>query len=121
RPDGSFRFEDVKPGTYSMRARKIGFHPQAQDIVVDDSGGVAVFALLAAVRALPPSITSAERGGLSGRVGDTSFQAIPNALVRVMGHQDWTKTDSGGTFFMPLKAGSYLVSVTRDGFDYKLF
>ena len=121
RPDGSFRFDDVKPGTYTMRARKIGFHPQIQDIVVDDSGGVAVFALLATARVLPPSITSAERGGLSGRVGDTAFRAVPAALVRVMGHQNWTTTDSLGAFFMPLEPGSYLVSVTREGFDYKLF
>jgi hypothetical protein len=117
---GEFRFEGVAPGTYEARARKIGYHPQTQTIKVDTAGGVTVFALIPSGRVLPPVVSTAMRGGLSGTVGDTGYRAIPGATVRVIGHGDWTKTDSLGAFYMPLKPGSYVVSVTQPGFSFKL-
>lgn len=119
-PDGSFRFENVSPGTYEIRARRIGYLPQVQTVVVNDSGGVGVFGLLPTARSLAPVISIATRGGLSGRVGDTSFRALPGATVRILGHTQVTTTDSLGEFFIPLKAGSYTASVTQPGYDFRL-
>ncbi|HEY9226682.1 MAG TPA: carboxypeptidase regulatory-like domain-containing protein [Gemmatimonadaceae bacterium] len=118
--DGTFRFDDIKPGKYEVRARRIGYAPQVQEIVVDSLGGVGVFALLPTARRLLPVVSSATRGGLSGTVGDTAYHALPGATVRVLGHSQTVQTDSAGGFFIPLAAGSYLVSVKRTGFDYKL-
>ena len=120
RPDGSFTFESIGPGTYEVRARKIGYAPQIQTVVVSDSGGATVFGLLTMPRTLAPVVSSASRGGLSGTVGDTSYRPIAGATVRVLGHSHVTKTDSVGAFFIPLRAGSYVASVTQPGYEFRL-
>lgn len=119
-PDGSFRFDNVAPGTYPARARKLGFGPQVHSVVVDSLGGAVAFALVPIPHTLLPIVSSAARGGLSGVVGDTAFRAIPGALVRLTGHGASSATDSLGEFFIPAKPGSYLVSVTRPGFAFRL-
>jgi len=119
-PDGSFRFENVPPGQYSVRARKLGYAPQIRPIVVDKDGGVGMFTLLPLQRALPPVIVSVARGGLSGVVGDTAFNPIVGAEVRVLGHGQSTRTDSLGGFYLPVKPGDYIVTVKQPGFDYKM-
>jgi len=118
--DGSFLFGDIKPGKYQVRARKIGYAAQTREFVVADSGGTGAFALLPLPYVLRPVITSAGRGGLSGVVGDTAFNALVGANVRLLGKSASTKTDSLGQFYLPLQAGSYLVRVTQPGFVDRL-
>lgn len=120
RADGSFAFDGLRRGTYEVRVRKIGYAPQIQTIAVEDSGGVAVFALIPAVRKLEPVVTSASRGGLGGLIGDTSYTPLPGAEVRIVGQSGLAVADSTGHFFIPLRAGSYMASVTRDGYDFRL-
>jgi hypothetical protein len=117
---GNFRFEDVKPGTYEVRARKIGYAPQIRTMVVDTAGGTGAFMLLPLPHVLRPVVTTVARGGLSGVVGDTAFNALVGAEVRVMGHEGYARTDSTGSFYIPTRAGSYMVSVKQPGFDYRL-
>jgi hypothetical protein len=114
--NGGFRFDDVAPETYELRARRIGYAPQIHSVKVDTAGGVVAFALVPMPAVLYPVITSAARGGLSGVVGDTAYNALPNAKVSVLGHADWTVTDSLGGFYIPVRAGSYTVAVERAGF-----
>jgi hypothetical protein len=118
--DGNFRFENVKPGTYEVRARKIGYAPQIKSMVVDSLGATDAFALVPLPHVLRPVVTTVSRGGLSGVVGDTSFNALVGVEIRVMGHEQYTATDSTGTFYIPIKPGSYLLSVRQPGFDYRL-
>jgi len=115
-PDGSFRFDSIKPGKYDVRARKVGYLPQIREIVIDSMGGSSAFALVPLARALPPVITSAQRGGLSGIVADTAFNVVPGADVLLMGHAMRAVTDSNGRFFIPAKPGSHMVSIKREGF-----
>ena len=35
RQDGTFRFENDRPGTYQVAARKVGYTPQIRDVVVE--------------------------------------------------------------------------------------
>jgi hypothetical protein len=69
---------------------------------------------------LRPVVTTVARGGLSGVVGDTAFNALGGAEVRVLGHDAHTITDSTGSFYIPIKAGSYLVAVKDAGFADRL-
>jgi hypothetical protein len=115
--DGSFRFENLAPGKYKVRARKIGFAPQVQTIVVDDSGGVGVFNLMPVPRSLAPVVSTAARGGLSGTVGDTAYLPIAGATIRLLGKGRSATTDSLGRFFIPLREGKYIASVTQRGYE----
>lgn len=118
--DGSFLFNDIKPGKYQVRARRIGYAVQTREMVVADSGGTGAFALVPLPYVLRPVVTSASRGGLSGVVGDTAFTALVGANVLLLGKAASTKTDSLGQFYIPVPAGSYLVRVTQPGFADRL-
>ena len=120
RADGTFRFDDVRPGTHSMRARKLGFAPQIRELEVDSAGGVAQFQLLPLVTALPAMVSSANKRGLSGSVADMNLKAISQASVRLLGAGLETQTDADGNFFLPAKPGRYMVSIEREGFRTKL-
>lgn len=116
RADGSFRFDGIDRGEYEVRARKIGYGPQIITIKVDSLGGDGDFALLPMARALPPMTTTSTQLGLRGVVADTSFATVPEALVKVMGADFITQTDSAGAFFMPVPTGRYVVTITKAGF-----
>ena len=118
--DGSFLFSDIKPGKYQVRARKIGYAVPTHEFVVADSGGTGAFALLPLPYVLRPVVTSASRGGLSGVVGDTAFNALAGADIRILGKDVYTKTDSLGQFYIPIGAGSYLLRVKQPGFVDRL-
>lgn len=118
--DGTFLFTDVAPGTYQVRARKLGYGPQVREMVVDVDGATGMFSLVPLTYVLRPVVTTVSRGGLSGVVGDTAFDPLPGAEVRVLGHDAHTVTDSAGSFYIPIKAGSYLVDVKDRGFTDRL-
>jgi hypothetical protein len=119
-PDGAFRFDDVKPGSYQILARKLGFYPQVQTTTVDDKGGVVSFSITQGIRALPPVVTSVARGGLSGVIGDTSYNVVEGAQVAVIGGAGRARSDSLGRFFLDLGPGKYMVNVTRPGYASRL-
>jgi Carboxypeptidase regulatory-like domain len=119
--NGLFRFDNVKPGSYDVAARRLGFAPQVRRVTVaNDRGGSVTFSLLQVGYVLPPVVTSSARGGLSGVIGDTAYNVIPRADVYIIGSGHRALTDSAGTFFLGVKPGSYMVQVTRPGFARKL-
>lgn len=118
--EGKFRFDQVRPGEYDVRARKIGYAPQVVTVKVDSAGGVGVFELLQLRRALPPVIVNAARGGIGGVVGDTAFRAIPGATVRLANEGQSIDTDSSGYFHFNVGAGQYFLTVKRPGYVDKV-
>jgi hypothetical protein len=119
-PDGRFRFDDVRKGKYTISARSVGFLGATERINVKASGAVIRLRMTQLERGLPPVITTAVRGGLSGFVADTSLRALRDATVKVLGSALTTTTDSAGRFYLAAKPGSYLVRVERKGYDRQL-
>lgn len=117
--DGKFRFDDIKPGEYAVRARKVGYAPQIRTVKVDEDGGVTEFALLPIPQAMQPVIVSAARGGLGGIVGDTAFKAQRGAVVRLLGTGHMAETDSSGRFFFNVRPGQYFIGIKEPGFVEK--
>ena len=118
--DGTFRFDDIKPGPYQVVARRLGYYPQMQSATVDDNGATISFSLLLGVRALPPVVSSIARGGLSGVIGDTAYNIVSEAQISVIASDHRTLSDSMGRFFLDLKPGKYMVNVTRPGYRTRL-
>jgi hypothetical protein len=121
RANGSFRFDSIAPGTYRLRARRLGFSPGVISVTITDSSVSVEVRLTRSLRALTPVVTSAIRGGLSGFVGDTGLHALQGSEVSSMGqHVMKTVTDSAGAFFLPLGTGKYMIAVTHSGFATRL-
>src|SRR5688572_2669105 len=119
--DGRFRFDDVKPGTYQVAARRLGFYPQTREVVVSkELGGAARFALVPYARALPPVVSRSQRGGLSGVIGDTAWAAVKGAEVTVVSTTRRAISDSMGGFFIDLQPGKHIVRVKREGYASQL-
>ena len=118
--DGTFRFDDIKPGPYQVLARRLGYYPQVQSATVDEKGGVVSFSILQGFRALPPVVVSAGRGGLSGVIGDTAYNIVEGAQIAVIASDHRVASDSMGRFFLDLKPGKYMVNVTRLGYRSRL-
>jgi hypothetical protein len=118
--DGRFRFDDIKPGTYDVSARRLGYLPQVRKVKVADEGGAISFQLVPYVRGLAPVVTSSMRGGLSGVVGDTSYRSIAGAEISAMATDRRTVSDSTGSFFLDLKPGKHIVRVNAPGFTTRL-
>ncbi|MBL0171227.1 MAG: carboxypeptidase regulatory-like domain-containing protein [Gemmatimonadaceae bacterium] len=115
--DGSFLFEKLKPGTYDVGARRLGYVARSYRVVVGDDGGTVNIRMIRIGFSLPSMVTTAERTGLSGVVGDSAYGAMSDVVVRVIGNEAHTFTDSAGAFFLPLKPGRYMVELKRDGFS----
>lgn len=118
--EGIFRFEDVPKGKHKMRARKIGYAPQVREFVLGDEGGIAEFELVPLAHALPAMVTSSERPGISGVVGDTAFEALPAATVRLLANGKQVMTDSLGAFYLPAEPGKYMLRIAKPGFMDKI-
>jgi hypothetical protein len=118
--EGIFRFEGVPEGKHRMRARKIGFAPQIREFRLGDEGGMAEFELVPMARALPAIVSSVDRLGISGVVGDTAFNVIPDAVVRLLANGKHTLTDSVGGFHFPADPGQYMLSIVKPGFVDKI-
>jgi hypothetical protein len=118
--DGTFRFDDLKPGPYQIVARRLGFIPTVQSVTVGDKGGVVSFSIIQGIRALPPVVTSAARGGLSGVIGDTAYNIVEGAQIAVIASDHRVLSDSMGRFFLDLNPGKYMVNVTRPGYRSRL-
>jgi hypothetical protein len=91
-----------------------------QSTTVDDKGGVVSFSILLGIRALPPVVSSVARGGLSGVIGDTAYNIVGEAQVAVIASDHRTSSDSLGRFYLDLKPGKYMVSVSRRGYRTRL-
>jgi hypothetical protein len=117
---GRFTLTDLDTGTYEVSVYKIGYETAVQAYVVADTGGIARFCLIPEPRELPAIIASAKRLGLSGVIGDSNYNALEGAEVRVMGAGLHTLTDSTGAFHLAVPKGTYPVWISKPGFARKM-
>lgn len=121
RAGGDFRFEGIPSGTYVVSVRLIGYSSQSQAITVGERDTRVDFRLRPISTALASIVVAAERGGLSGIVLDSMGDVLPHATVRVLGAGlGATKSNTLGEFYLPVKAGHYMVAIELVGFSRRL-
>lgn len=122
RANGTFRFDSVPEGRYTIGARAIGYVSSATGgVVVGPGGAAAIIEMVRFAIELPSMTTLARRGGLSGVIGDTSYRAMAGVTVRVLGSGAGSATtDSVGEFFLPVKPGRYMVRLELPGYRRQL-
>ena len=119
---GRFRFIDVSPGQYSLRATWVGYQPVDRTIVVPREG-LEVSIILARVPfQLDTLRIIARRTGIIGTaVQKSTFVALGGVDVEVLGTRFRTRTKADGLFAFPqLREGSYVVLGRRNGFASSL-
>jgi hypothetical protein len=114
--DGGFRFDSLKAGTYEVATRKLGYVAEIYGVVVRPEGGSLYIKMIRLATYLPSMVSKAERGGLSGIIGDTAYRPVGGVKVKILGSSFATESDSTGAFFVALTPGQYMVVLERDGF-----
>lgn len=106
--DGSFHFEDLLPGTYSVEVSCYGYNNEKKSIIVQ-----------AGEDPLPVDILLAKNGIIHGIVKDNgSKQALAGCAVMLMPGGTTVVTSSDGSFQFPnLTPGDYSIEVTCHGYQ----
>ena len=117
--DGSFVFLQLKPGTYSLDIRRIGYQPQTVKIDVGARAAVTVIKLVAIPRVLDSIRVAAKANGLryTGVVLDERSAPMPDAIVMVPGKARELRTDANGRFSVDgFAAGTVIARVRKLGY-----
>ncbi len=118
--DGTFRFDDVRPGAYDVGARRRDFAVSPRSVRVGADGGSVYLQMVRVAHSMLSVQSTTAQRGLSGVIGDTSFQAIAGARIHVVGSDARAQTSHDGTFLLPLQPGRYLVEVAYPSFAQQL-
>ena len=119
--DGGFRFIGVPTGATRVRVLRIGFQPHDTTVTVTGASTV-VEIQLRRVTTLSEIEVVGQRTGVHGTVmGRDSFQPLEGARVELLGARARDTTDASGAFAMNTEhAGTFMLRVTRDGYDTRL-
>jgi hypothetical protein len=114
---GAFFFVKIKPGTYQVTARRIGYSPWRGEVEVKASGALVNFALerLATLDTVRVPVGTA----IYGVVGTArELKPLRGAAIQVAGMNAAVRTDSTGRFFTALKnPGTYVVRTHIEGYE----
>ena len=115
---GQFRLDNVEPGRYHVRVRRVGYHPIYSRVAIEATRPTeADFFMTPAPLLLPTLEVEGTRTGVYGVVGDTAFRPLAGARVAVLGYRGGDRlTDSLGRFAFPeADRGPYMVQVSYPG------
>lgn len=119
--DGRFRFIGVTPGSHRLRILRIGFQPR--DTSVDVSGAnTEIEVTLERLTTLAQVEVVSRRTGVYGTIlGNDSYKPLEGARLELLGGRVKDTTDAQGEFWMQSKdPGTYMLRVSRDGYDTRM-
>jgi hypothetical protein len=104
---GNYSFNNIKNGTYTVSASKLGytFNPGFQQVTVNG--------------ALVPNVNFAatETVGIAGTLKGVSGNPISGATVSYNGGSQTASTDTNGNYTLSIPAGTYSVTAAASGFQ----
>src|SRR5262249_46617854 len=116
---GRFTLASVPGAIYTVTVRRIGFAQTTQRLALMDRDTSLVLDLVSIATALDTVTVVARQAGISGIVGDSrDLRPLDNARIVIAGTGRSTTTDADGRFFVPVtSSGSFLIRISRDGYD----
>lgn len=119
---GRFLFENVAPGTYSLRVTWIGYQPENRIIEVTEPGLHVNVVLTALPRRLDTLKVVARRTGIFGTViSNVSKKPVDRASVEVMGTRHRATSAADGSFSFPeVVEGGYVLVLRRNAFSTRM-
>lgn len=122
--DGTFAFQQLKPGAYTLTVRRIGYQPQSVKVDVGARATASSAITLVAIPRVLDSIRVFEKAnGLryTGVVLDQRSAPIADAIVMVPGKARELRTDANGRFSVDgFAAGTVLARIRKIGFAPQL-
>jgi hypothetical protein len=122
--DGAFIFTQLKPGSYTLQVRRIGYQPLTVKVDVANGATAAPAIALVAIPRVLDSIRVVEKAnGLryTGTVIDERSAPIEGAIVMVPGKAREIRTDANGHFSVDgFRAGTVLARVRKLGYAPQL-
>lgn len=119
--DGQFRFLGVAAGPHRVRVLRIGFAPR--DTTVTVSGNTTEIPIsLERLTALSEVAVRTRPTGVYGTVVERdSLKPVAGARIELLGARVTGTTDAAGTFAMGnARAGTFMLRVSRDGYDSRM-
>ena len=119
--DGRFRFIGASQGAFRLRVLRIGFQPHDTTITVSGSS-TEIEVQLRRVTTLREVEVVSRRTGVYGTVmARDSLKPLAGARVELLGGRAGDTTDAAGAFAMQSqRVGTFMLRVTRDGYDTRL-
>lgn len=119
--DGRFRFIGVSPGTHRLRVLRIGFQPHDTTVTVAGTNTEVAIELRRLTTLREVEVTSRRTGVYGTVMGRDSLQPLEGARVELLGARVRDTTDATGAFAMQANdVGTFMLRVTRDGYDTRL-
>ena len=118
-PQGAFRIDSLKPGSYVIAIRLPGHTPIRQRLTLTERTPEPLsYVLLPSAYTLPPVVTITRRTGIYGTVGTPDHQPLAGVLVQAAGSNggEITTGPDGKFAFSDAHRGPYLVRFARDGY-----
>ncbi len=119
--DGRFRFIGVPAGSHRLRVMRIGFQPLDTTLVVA-TGATDISISLQRLTTLGQVAVTARPTGVYGTIlSRDTFAPLEGARVELLGARTRDTTDAAGAFAMgTAPPGTFMLRVTREGFDTRL-
>jgi hypothetical protein len=119
--DGRFRFIGVPAGSHRLRVMRIGFQPHDTTLAVA-IGANDVSITLQRLTTLGQVAVTARPTGVYGTIlSRDAFAPVEGARVELLGARARDTTDAAGAFAMgKAPPGTFMLRVTREGFDTRL-
>ncbi|MGQ0703095.1 MAG: carboxypeptidase-like regulatory domain-containing protein [Gemmatimonadales bacterium] len=118
-PQGMFRIDSLKPGSYVIAIRLPGHTPIRQRLTLTERAPEELsYTLLPSAYTLPPVVTITRRTGIYGTVGTPDQKPLAGVFIQAAGANggEITTGPDGKFAFPEAHRGPYLVRFARDGY-----
>lgn len=121
--EGNFRISSLPPGRYQLSAIRIGFSEIKREFDLGARDTTVVLSMMPISQQLDAFRVRGDVSAIYGMVGTLpDLLPLNGVKIQVIGANKTIVTDATGGFFIPVNdPGQYMVRMTREGFQERMF